>query len=101
MGLPNEVRPGRGEFHENPSTCICENSDARLKSLRKFGPGKESTRREGEDTEDHDVDDDTEVTDPDSDGDVILQERRPVNETTSDYDGISSDEPELEDILSD
>lgn len=101
MGLPNEVRPGRGEFHENPSTCVCENSDARLKSLRKFGAGKESTRREGEDTEDHDGDDDAEVTDPDSDGDVILQERRPVNETTFDYDGISSDEPELEDILSD
>ncbi|CAA6666747.1 unnamed protein product [Spirodela intermedia] len=24
MGEPNEVRPGRGEFHENPSPCICE-----------------------------------------------------------------------------
>ncbi|KAL6963624.1 O-fucosyltransferase 16 [Sarracenia purpurea var. burkii] len=24
MGEPNEVRPGRGEFHENPSSCICE-----------------------------------------------------------------------------
>ncbi|KAL0913318.1 hypothetical protein M5K25_016769 [Dendrobium thyrsiflorum] len=24
MGEPNEMRPGRGEFHENPSTCICE-----------------------------------------------------------------------------
>ncbi|KAH0456534.1 hypothetical protein IEQ34_014441 [Dendrobium chrysotoxum] len=24
MGEPNEIRPGRGEFHENPSTCICE-----------------------------------------------------------------------------
>jgi hypothetical protein len=24
MGEPKELRPGRGEFHENPSTCICE-----------------------------------------------------------------------------
>ncbi|KAL3680357.1 hypothetical protein R1sor_023313 [Riccia sorocarpa] len=24
MGDPNEVRPGRGEFHENPAACICE-----------------------------------------------------------------------------
>lgn len=24
MGEPNEVKPGRGEFHENPSSCICE-----------------------------------------------------------------------------
>ncbi|XP_020113009.1 uncharacterized protein At1g04910-like [Ananas comosus] len=29
MGEPKEVRPGRGEFHENPSTCICENAEAR------------------------------------------------------------------------
>ncbi|KAJ3692863.1 hypothetical protein LUZ60_011958 [Juncus effusus] len=27
MGEPKEIRPGRGEFHENPSTCICENPD--------------------------------------------------------------------------
>ncbi|KAK4794989.1 hypothetical protein SAY86_012983 [Trapa natans] len=27
MGDPNEVRPGRGEFHENPSACICENPE--------------------------------------------------------------------------
>lgn len=24
MGEPNEVSPEKGEFHENPSTCICE-----------------------------------------------------------------------------
>lgn len=29
MGDPNEVRPGRGEFHENPSACICENPEAK------------------------------------------------------------------------
>lgn len=25
MGAPKEVQPGRGEFHENPASCICEN----------------------------------------------------------------------------
>lgn len=29
MGLPNEVKPGRGEFHENPVACICENSKSK------------------------------------------------------------------------
>ncbi|XP_065865163.1 protein ROOT HAIR SPECIFIC 17 isoform X2 [Euphorbia lathyris] len=29
MGEPNEVKPGRGEFHENPSSCICESSEAK------------------------------------------------------------------------
>ena len=24
MGEPDEMRPGRGEFHEYPITCICE-----------------------------------------------------------------------------
>nr|POE99582.1 hypothetical protein CFP56_62580 [Quercus suber] len=24
MGEPNEVKPGRGEFHENPASCVCE-----------------------------------------------------------------------------
>ena len=24
MGEPNEVKPGRGEFHENPDSCICQ-----------------------------------------------------------------------------
>ncbi|KAI4375768.1 hypothetical protein MLD38_013595 [Melastoma candidum] len=27
MGEPNEIKPGRGEFHENPSSCICESSE--------------------------------------------------------------------------
>lgn len=30
MGEPNEVRPGRGEFHENPSSCICKYPNANL-----------------------------------------------------------------------
>lgn len=27
MGEPNEVRPGRGGFHEHPSACICGSSE--------------------------------------------------------------------------
>ncbi|XP_074263852.1 O-fucosyltransferase 16-like [Silene latifolia] len=101
MGLPNEVRPGRGEFHENPSTCICEDTNAKAKrdaSLRKIGMGKDTRKEE---PEDRDIDDDIEVTDPDFDDEVTPQERRTMNETTLDYDGITSDEPEIEDLLSD
>ncbi|KAL6522497.1 O-fucosyltransferase 6 [Orobanche minor] len=29
MGEPNEVKPGRGEFHEHPLSCICEKSESR------------------------------------------------------------------------
>lgn len=31
MGDPMEVRPGRGEFHENPAACICERPEAKEK----------------------------------------------------------------------
>lgn len=33
MGAPNEVKPGRGEFHENPSSCICEVSAAKANEI--------------------------------------------------------------------
>ena len=28
MGEPDEMKPGRGEFHEYPSSCICRNYSA-------------------------------------------------------------------------
>ena len=36
MGEPNEMKPGRGQFFENPSACICENAETkeRLKFLQ-------------------------------------------------------------------
>ncbi|XP_044488927.1 protein ROOT HAIR SPECIFIC 17 [Mangifera indica] len=33
MGEPNEWKPGRGEFHENPSSCICEDSEFKARQL--------------------------------------------------------------------
>lgn len=33
MGEPNEIISGRGEFHENPFTCICEKGTADSGSL--------------------------------------------------------------------
>ncbi|XP_055807954.1 O-fucosyltransferase 6-like isoform X1 [Solanum dulcamara] len=31
MGDPMEVNPGRGEFHENPSACICEDTNVKAR----------------------------------------------------------------------
>ncbi|KAJ0010568.1 hypothetical protein Pint_34134 [Pistacia integerrima] len=33
MGEPNEGKPGRGEFHENPTPCICEDSEFKARQL--------------------------------------------------------------------
>lgn len=32
MGEPNELRSGSGEFHENPTSCICQNSGSEVKT---------------------------------------------------------------------
>jgi hypothetical protein len=37
MGEPKEVRPGREEFHENPSTCICERTGGKTVTKSKSG----------------------------------------------------------------
>ncbi|KFK30444.1 hypothetical protein AALP_AA7G261900 [Arabis alpina] len=29
MGEPDEMKPGEGEFHENPTSCICRTSEAK------------------------------------------------------------------------
>ncbi|KAJ8772580.1 hypothetical protein K2173_027757 [Erythroxylum novogranatense] len=104
MGEPKEVRPGRGEFHENPHTCICEDSDARAKKdlgPRKFGKWINATEN-AVPIDDQNVDDELELPEPDNDGDQDgLEENDLFNGTVLDYDGINSEEPELDEILSD
>ncbi|XP_054798184.1 O-fucosyltransferase 16 [Prosopis cineraria] len=99
MGDPKELRPGRGGFHENPFTCICEDSVANKSTIsgpRKFG--KDVTKR-------HVIDGDPKVdNEPDNDDDEDqndIQEMGMFNETNSDYEALNSDDNELEEILSD
>ncbi|KAL5231172.1 hypothetical protein ABZP36_029948 [Zizania latifolia] len=49
MGGPKELRPGRGEFHENPSTCICEKADGKTaaKSNPQIEPGSSNDTERG------------------------------------------------------
>ncbi|PIA46884.1 hypothetical protein AQUCO_01500434v1 [Aquilegia coerulea] len=106
MGEPNEVRPGRGEFHENPSTCICENSEDKAKddsssqSHSKVSSiiGKENYSKDsGESAED----DEPDWTDMDyGENQDALQDKELSNIT--DYTLVKAEEqPELEDMLSD
>lgn len=45
MGEPNELRPGSGEFHENPTSCICQKSGSPVRA-EEFGPIKVENRTE-------------------------------------------------------
>ena len=77
MGEPNEVKPGRGEFHENPSSCICEDSAAKARAGLTLTPqnlldeghkdGKENVNRNetNDVTDEHSIEDDQDLTDMD------------------------------------
>lgn len=106
MGEPKEVRPGRGEFHENPASCICEDSEAKAKMdsvPKKFG-GENVVTNENVDvaTDDENLDDEPEISDPEDEEDPNdLHGKILNNGTILDYDGSLSEEPELDELLSD
>lgn len=107
MGEPNEVRPGRGEFHENPACCICEDTVLKAKSdslPRKVGKEMErgQSRKDVIISDDQNDDDELELSDMDDDEDQRgFPEKGLYNGTALDYDAVTSEEPELEEMLSD
>ncbi|XP_061356582.1 O-fucosyltransferase 6-like [Gastrolobium bilobum] len=101
MGEPKEIRPGRGSFHENPSACICKDSVTKVD--QNSGPGKygkDDATKKNVSNDGFDVDDETEWPDMDDDEDQS-DEQGMFNETISDNEILNSEEPELEEILSD
>ncbi|OVA03006.1 GDP-fucose protein O-fucosyltransferase [Macleaya cordata] len=109
MGEPKEVRPGRGEFHENPSTCICEDSEAKeragsgsssQKVGRKDGKGNNVSKDIGESSDDLFSDDESDWPDTDYGENLNGSEGKKPD---SDYNLFfkSEEPPELEEILSD
>ena len=107
MGEPNEVRPGRGEFHENPSSCICEEPGA---ANAKRDQGSQKSGREESDAarkDDQNMDDELEWMDPDDDEEedddqTGVQETGLANGSDLDYSVPGTEEPpELEEMLSD
>ncbi|KAL9685378.1 hypothetical protein QQ045_022828 [Rhodiola kirilowii] len=96
MGEPNEVRPGRGEFHENPAACICEKSKGESSS-QEFNfistfKGEEVLTDDDQDTVDIDY----------SDAEYVANK---ISTNTTDPAGhsilLKSEEPEVEEMLSD
>ncbi|XP_038979778.1 O-fucosyltransferase 16-like isoform X2 [Phoenix dactylifera] len=107
MGEPNEVRPGRGEFHENPSTCICENSKKEsattyhIQSKIGIENGKSnSTRSIGEPTDNPSTDEESDWRDFDYGENTPLGGS--LNGTDQEYNlFIRSEVPDLQEMLSD
>nr|GEY39583.1 GDP-fucose protein O-fucosyltransferase [Tanacetum cinerariifolium] len=66
-----QVRPGRGKFHENPATCICEDTEAKSRSEtlpRIFGKANIDS---DEVVTDQDIENEPEASDQDEDDDLM------------------------------
>lgn len=107
MGAPKEVRAGRGVFHENPASCICENSDAEtdIASVQK-GAVKESSHPFKTDVglvdDDPNANDDLEWSDHEDEEDIKSRQGNNVfNETNTEEESLVTEEPELDYFLSD
>lgn len=99
MGEPNEVKPGRGEFHENPTSCICEqtNNKAKVSFPRKIG---NSISEPNEDDDYIENDRESYNQDEDEDG-IVSNLQYLLNDTNVDDLPSISEENELEELLSD
>uniref|UniRef100_A0A1D1YS64 O-fucosyltransferase family protein n=1 Tax=Anthurium amnicola TaxID=1678845 RepID=A0A1D1YS64_9ARAE len=108
IGDPKEVRPGRGEFHENPSTCICESSEAKLvmhKHSQKQNKDGSKNRKDNQSVselaDEHFTDDAPEPLDTDYEDNETL-DKGMSNGTNLDYDPfIKPEELEWEERFSD
>ncbi|XP_021774625.1 uncharacterized protein At1g04910-like [Chenopodium quinoa] len=113
MGEPKEVKPGKGEFHENPSSCICESSlpnipvyDLQDNPATMYQKGKEYSTGgfdTGEINDYQNIEDEQELADQeDLDNENNLPERELPRGINRDPNTIlTSDQPELEEFLSD
>ncbi|KAF3434841.1 hypothetical protein FNV43_RR21928 [Rhamnella rubrinervis] len=115
MGAPNEVKPGRGEFHENPSSCICEISAAKAKEIPSSQDQNHNSHNKTDKDENYTSKDTSDATDeqvPDDDQDWSeldymdngnrLQGKGLSNGTDSDTSFVfKSDQPELDEFFSD
>ncbi|XP_058189766.1 O-fucosyltransferase 6-like isoform X5 [Rhododendron vialii] len=114
MGEPNEVKPGRGEFHENPASCICENSNAkarrdlgyRIQATTSHGLVMENNTRSDtgglSDEQSAEEEQDWSDTD-DAETENGLQGKTLPNRTDSDLGLglVKAEQPELEEMFSD
>lgn len=112
MGEPNEVKPGRGEFHENPASCICENFNAkarrdlvyRTQTTTSHEPVMENNTRSdsGGLSEEQSAEEEQDWSDTDdAENENGLQGKTLPNRTDSDLGIVKADQPELEEMFSD
>lgn len=113
MGEPREMKPGRGEFHENPDACICDVSDKNPKEASSQNQSEYSNKMDNDNKEDNKKKDSGDMTDEQIgedeqnwfdylDNEAILAEKGQHNGMDSETSVLSThDQPELDELFSD
>ncbi|XP_020240537.1 protein ROOT HAIR SPECIFIC 17 [Cajanus cajan] len=106
MGEPNELRPGSGEFHENPSSCICRNSSESEVKIGGISHSQNQTRdnHEGDKIENRTEEQFTEEEQW-SEVDYLDSKNQNMLKGTKTFDSLpllmSTDQAELQEFFSD
>ncbi|KAF4382808.1 hypothetical protein G4B88_021591 [Cannabis sativa] len=116
MGEPKEIKPGKGEFHENPEACICDASD---KNPNEISPQNQShshkmdnnnnndnsyikENKDSDDVTDEQISEDEQFGFDYMDNETALGGKRQPNATDFETTAMSkSEQPELEELFSD
>ncbi|CAL5072977.1 unnamed protein product [Urochloa decumbens] len=106
MGEPMEITPGRGEFHANPATCICEKTGGNtvVKSISRSNqePVNDTGMQKSVGTPPYPVYTDEEADGSDTEDDQENTVRGEMIDAEPDDDSVvRQEDPELEEILSD
>ncbi|XP_062086741.1 protein ROOT HAIR SPECIFIC 17-like [Humulus lupulus] len=113
MGEPKEIKPGRGEFHENPEACICDVSDKnpdepspqnRSQNIHHMdnSNNKENKNKDSNDVTDEQISEDEQFWFDYLDNETALGGKRQPNATDFETTAmIKSEQPELEELFSD
>ncbi|KAL5562384.1 hypothetical protein UlMin_032131 [Ulmus minor] len=114
MGEPNEIKPGRGEFHENPAACICDLSDAKAKEanpqnqsieIEKWNKENDTNKEIGYATDGPTTEEEVDWSDMDymeNGNPITVQEKEQPDGTDSDTSvSLKTDQPEIEELFSD
>ncbi|KAK4491476.1 hypothetical protein RD792_002226 [Penstemon davidsonii] len=102
MGDPNEVKPGRGEFHENPIACICSNKEEdnnNNSELEVFSDDDEQETEYAEDDDNYGTSGGRVL--PNRRKDIIITSGFLLKSEQQQQQQQQQQQPELEDIFSD
>ncbi|TVU04590.1 hypothetical protein EJB05_47709, partial [Eragrostis curvula] len=96
MGEPKELRPGRVEFHENPSACICERINDKIVAKLKHHNDQGKAIGEPAVPKYADVDEDVGESDEDEDAPA---EKETVDTVVDEDVLVRPEDPELEELM--